>query len=179
MPRYLALVCAALFAAPAVHAQAADSVRHLPAASLREAVAAAPGEQAHALYARMVVDAGAYTVIALRRTADGEAEVHAEWDDVMMIQEGAATLLSGGRVSGGRQTAPGEMRGGRIAGRNAPRARRRGRGNRARRCATPDARRTGAGHHLPGRKGAAGRRAALLTNALYLCAACGCTLVNI
>ncbi|HEX6368275.1 MAG TPA: hypothetical protein VF006_05050 [Longimicrobium sp.] len=114
MPRYLALVCAAMFAAPAAHAQAVDSVRHLPAAALREAVAAAPGEQVRAMYARMVVDAGAYTVIALRRTADGEAEVHAEWDDVMMIQEGAATLLSGGEVSGARQTAPGELRGGRI-----------------------------------------------------------------
>lgn len=116
MPRYLALVCAALFATPAVHAQSADSVRHLPAATLRDAVAAAPGEHARVLNARMVVDAGAYTVIALRRTADGEAEVHADWDDVLMIQEGTATLLSGGEVSGARQTAPGELRGGQIAG---------------------------------------------------------------
>ena len=116
MPRYLVLVCVALFAAPAVHAQGTDSVRHLPAATLREAVAAAPGEAARSMYARLVMDAGAYTVIALRRTADGEAEVHAEWDDVMMIQEGSATLLSGGEVSGGRQTAPGETRGGRITG---------------------------------------------------------------
>lgn len=114
--RRLALLCAALFAAPALHAQAADSVRHLPAATLREAVAAAPGEQARGMYARMMVDAGAYTVIALRRTADGEAEVHAEWDDVMLIQDGAATLLSGGQVSGARQTAPGELRGGQIVG---------------------------------------------------------------
>jgi mannose-6-phosphate isomerase-like protein (cupin superfamily) len=116
MPRYLALVFAALIAAPAAHAQAADSVRHLPAATLREAVAAAPGDQANPLHARMVVDAGAYTVIALRRTGDGEAEVHAGWDDVMMIQDGTATLLSGGEVTGGRQTAPGELRGGRITG---------------------------------------------------------------
>lgn len=116
MPRFFALVCAVLLAAPALHAQAADSVRHLPAAALREAVAGAPGDQANPLHARMVVDAGAYTVIALRRTGDGEAEVHAEWDDVMMIQDGAATLLSGGEVAGARQTAPGELRGGRIDG---------------------------------------------------------------
>lgn len=116
MPRHLAIVCAALLAASAVHAQAADSVRHLPAAVLRQAVAAAPGEQPRALNARMVVDAGAYTVIALRRTADGEAEVHADWADVMLIQEGAATLLSGGQVTGARQTAPGELRGGQIGG---------------------------------------------------------------
>jgi mannose-6-phosphate isomerase-like protein (cupin superfamily) len=116
MPRHLSLVFAALFAASAVQAQAADSVRHLPAGTLREAVAAAPGEPARALNARTVVDAGAYTIIALRRTAEGEAEVHAEWDDVMMIQDGAATLLSGGEVSGARHTAPGELRGGRING---------------------------------------------------------------
>ncbi|HYR09240.1 MAG TPA: hypothetical protein VEQ60_15760 [Longimicrobium sp.] len=116
MPRHLALVFAALFAASAVQAQAADSVRHLPAAALREALTTAPGEPARALNARMVVDAGAYTIIALHRAGDGEAEVHAEWDDVMMIQDGAATLLSGGEVSGARQTAPGELRGGQISG---------------------------------------------------------------
>ena len=116
MLRTVTLVCAALLAAPTLHAQAADSVRHLPAAALAEAITAAPGAQAGPMQARMVVDAGAYTVIALRRTADGEAEVHAEWDDVMMIQDGAATLLSGGEISGARQTAPGELRGGRIDG---------------------------------------------------------------
>ncbi|HEX2076601.1 MAG TPA: hypothetical protein VHG08_02800 [Longimicrobium sp.] len=114
MQRHLLLLCAALFAAPAAHAQAADSVRHLPAATLRDAVAAAPGESGRALYARMMVDAGTYTVIALRRTGDGEAEVHAEWDDVMLMQDGAATLLTGSDVRGARQTAPGELRGGEI-----------------------------------------------------------------
>lgn len=114
MPRHLLLLCAALFAAPAVHAQAADSVRHLSAAALAEAVAAAPGQEGRALHARMMVDAGAYTVIAIRRTADGEAEVHAEWDDVMLMQDGAATLLTGSDVRGARQTAPGELRGGEI-----------------------------------------------------------------
>jgi mannose-6-phosphate isomerase-like protein (cupin superfamily) len=114
MPRHLLLLCTILLAAPAAQAQAADSVRHLPAATLRDAVAAAPGQEGRALYARMMVDAGAYTVIAIRRTADGEAEVHAEWDDVMLIQEGAATLLTGSAVRDARQTAPGELRGGEI-----------------------------------------------------------------
>lgn len=115
MPRHLPLLSAILlFTAPAAHGQAADSVRHLPAATLREAVAAAPGQEGRALHARMMADAGSYTVIALRRTADGEAEVHAEWDDVMLIQEGAATLLTGSAVRDARQTAPGELRGGEI-----------------------------------------------------------------
>lgn len=114
--RHFVLLIASLLAAPAAHAQAADSVRHLSADALAEAVSASPGEQPRALYARMVVDAGAYTIIEIRRTAHGEAEVHAQWDDVMMIQQGAATLQSGGEVRGARQTAPGELRGGEIVG---------------------------------------------------------------
>lgn len=116
MPRLFVLLCLCFITASRGHAQAADSVRHLSAAALRQAVAGTPGEQPRATYGSLVVDAGAYTVIQLRRTSDGEAEVHEEWDDVMMVQEGAATLLSGGQVSGGRQTAPGEMRGGQING---------------------------------------------------------------
>lgn len=114
--RHLALVCIALFAAPAARAQAADSVRHLPADVLAEAVAAAPGEQARTFFARTVADGGAYTILAVRRTADGEAEVHAEWTDVILVQQGTATLLTGGEVHGARQTGPGELRGGQIVG---------------------------------------------------------------
>jgi mannose-6-phosphate isomerase-like protein (cupin superfamily) len=116
MPRLFLLLCLCFITASRGHAQAADSVRHVSAAALRQAVAGTPGEQPRATYGGMVVDAGSYTVIQLRRTSDGEAEVHEEWEDVMVVQEGAATLLSGGEVRGGRQTAPGEMRGGQISG---------------------------------------------------------------
>ena len=116
MPRLFLLFCICFITASRVQAQTADSVRHLSAAALRQAVAGTPGEPPRATYASLVVDAGTYTVIQLRRTSSGEAEVHEEWEDVMVVQEGAATLLSGGEVSGGRQTAPGELRGGRISG---------------------------------------------------------------
>jgi mannose-6-phosphate isomerase-like protein (cupin superfamily) len=43
-------------------------------------------------------------------------EVHAGLDDVMMVESGSATLLVGGTVTGARQTAPGEQRGGSIDG---------------------------------------------------------------
>lgn len=115
MPRFLPLVILLLVAPAAVRAQGADSVQHLSAAALREAVAAVPGESDRSMYGRLVADRG-YTVIALRRTADGEAEIHSEWDDVILVQEGGATLLHGGVVEGGRETAPGERRGGRIGG---------------------------------------------------------------
>lgn len=115
MPRFLPLVVLLLLAPAGVRAQGVDSVQHLSAAALREAVAAIPGEPNRSIHGRMVADQG-YTVIALRRTGDGEAEIHSEWDDVIMVQEGGATLLHGGRVEGGRETAPGERRGGRIGG---------------------------------------------------------------
>jgi mannose-6-phosphate isomerase-like protein (cupin superfamily) len=115
MPRHLVLACMLLLAPAAARAQAADSVQHLSADALRTAVAAVPGEADRSLYVRMVADRG-YTVLAIRRTGDGEAEIHSEWDDVMTVQEGTATLLHGGRVQGGRETAPGELRGGRIDG---------------------------------------------------------------
>jgi mannose-6-phosphate isomerase-like protein (cupin superfamily) len=115
MLRILPVIALLLLAPAAVRAQAADSVQHLSAGALREAVAAAPGEPERSMVGRIVADRG-YTVIALRRTADGEAEIHSEWDDVLVVQEGAATLLHGGTVEGGRETAAGERRGGRIDG---------------------------------------------------------------
>jgi uncharacterized RmlC-like cupin family protein len=115
MPRCLLPACLLLLAPAAARAQAADPVQHLSAAALREAVAAAPGEPERSMVGRMVADRG-YTIIALRRTADGEAEIHSEWDDVILVQEGGATLLHGGTVDGGRETGPGERRGGRIGG---------------------------------------------------------------
>lgn len=115
LPRCLALAAVLLIAPAALRAQAADSVQHLSAASLRDAVAAVPGQPNRSMYGRLVANRG-YTVIALRRTGDGEVEVHSEWDDVMIVQEGGATVLHGGTVEGGRETAPGEQRGGRIGG---------------------------------------------------------------
>jgi mannose-6-phosphate isomerase-like protein (cupin superfamily) len=51
-----------------------------------------------------------------RRSTSGSPEVHDEWIDVIVIQAGRATLLTGGRVQGGAITAPGEHRGGTIVG---------------------------------------------------------------
>jgi mannose-6-phosphate isomerase-like protein (cupin superfamily) len=51
-----------------------------------------------------------------RRVANGSPEIHDDWVDVTLVQAGRATLLVGGRVSGGRLASPGEHRGGTIAG---------------------------------------------------------------
>ena len=50
------------------------------------------------------------------RSADGEVEVHHHWIDFVTVLSGEATLTYGGAVAGAKETTPGEMRGGTIAG---------------------------------------------------------------
>ena len=56
------------------------------------------------------------TLLAARRDAEGLVEVHEHLNDEFVVQAGRASVLVGGQVSGNRQTAPGEWRGGKIAG---------------------------------------------------------------
>ena len=50
------------------------------------------------------------------RDKDGQAEVHADWEDHMFILAGEASLTLGGTVENGKTTAPGETRGDSIKG---------------------------------------------------------------
>jgi mannose-6-phosphate isomerase-like protein (cupin superfamily) len=56
------------------------------------------------------------TLMAVRRTADGQVEVHDRLNDQIVVQSGRATFQVGGRVDGAVATAPGEWRGGRMSG---------------------------------------------------------------
>jgi mannose-6-phosphate isomerase-like protein (cupin superfamily) len=102
--------------APLLRAQASPRPQHIGHEELRAAVTPATGAPAAPLTAKPVCDGGHYTCNALRRTANGEPEVHEAWDDVMMVQAGSGTLLVGGELRGARTTAPGELRGGEIRG---------------------------------------------------------------
>ncbi|MGZ3275179.1 MAG: hypothetical protein ACXU82_18190 [Caulobacteraceae bacterium] len=55
------------------------------------------------------------TMIA-HREADGEVEVHTKLADEIIVRTGHARIKVGGTVSGQRQTAPNEFRGGTITG---------------------------------------------------------------
>jgi uncharacterized protein GlcG (DUF336 family) len=55
-------------------------------------------------------DAPAFKLDAGRRTAPGEAELHAAVTDVMHVVEGHATVVTGGELRDGRDVAPGERR---------------------------------------------------------------------
>jgi mannose-6-phosphate isomerase-like protein (cupin superfamily) len=111
MARIFPMIAAALLAA-AAPAAAPTPAEVVPAARLRASVAATTnGIVSNPAFA----DPAARTVV-VRRDLPGEVEVHAVLNDVGIVQAGTATLLVGGRVEGGRDTAPGEMRGGTIIG---------------------------------------------------------------
>ena len=57
-----------------------------------------------------------YTVSGIKRTAPGQVEIHDHETDIFYITDGEATLVTGGAMVGGKQTAPGQHRGTDIKG---------------------------------------------------------------
>ena len=91
-----AAACLLLAAAPAP-----PTAEVVPAAQLRATVAkTTDGLVFHPAFA----DPAAKTVI-VRRDGPGEVEVNTLLNDVLIAQAGSATLLVGGRLEGGRETA--------------------------------------------------------------------------
>lgn len=90
-------------------------VRHLSGAELsRDLVTAKkPGD----FYAQAVLSKGdRHQVINTIRDSSGQAEVHADWNDHIFVQEGSASFATGGTAVGAVDTAPGERRGTSIKG---------------------------------------------------------------
>jgi len=57
-----------------------------------------------------------HTAMLSVRNRNGEAELHARFADLFYVLDGKATLLTGGTITGSRETAPGEIRGHSIEG---------------------------------------------------------------
>ena len=57
-----------------------------------------------------------YQIINTIRDKDGQAEVHADWNDNLFVQEGEANFVTGGTPVDGKTTAPGETRGTAVKG---------------------------------------------------------------
>ena len=75
------------------------------------------------MYSVRLSGEGGHPVIGIRRTAATRSEVHADFTDVWYVLEGSGTLVTGGLLVGGIETAPGEIRGRSIAGGEVRRAR--------------------------------------------------------
>ncbi len=63
-----------------------------------------------------IEDYGSYKIQLSVRTVSGGAEVHAHWDDVMIVEEGSATLVTGGTAVDSRTGADGETHGTKVEG---------------------------------------------------------------
>lgn len=57
-----------------------------------------------------------FNVQGAHREGPGQVEVHDKETDVLYITDGDATFVTGGEMTGGKQTAPGQMRGTGING---------------------------------------------------------------
>ena len=57
-----------------------------------------------------------YQIINTIRDKDGQAEIHADWNDNLFVQEGEASFVTGGIAIDAKVTAPGEQRGTAIKG---------------------------------------------------------------
>ena len=102
----------ALATAPLL-AQSTDPVVHTTAdlnqreAKLLAAAQANPGGVAFDTFD----DFGSYKTLLVVRVHTGDAELHEQWADQMIITKGTITLVTGGTLLEGHTTAPGETRG--------------------------------------------------------------------
>ena len=95
------------FAGPLCIAQTATSPGVADATIWEKGVPPAPGGRA---------DFGDHVLSISRRSSNGKAEVHKTKSDVMVVQSGSATLVTGGEVVDPVSTGPDEIQGASIKG---------------------------------------------------------------
>jgi len=115
-----ALVLSCLLIPAATTAATTPDADYFSATVLRDSVAGAH-EAPQRTQARLLGDRGRYKYMVIRRDRTGEVEVHARWDDIIIVQDGAGILVYGGNHQGGKEpgpsapgAGPGELRGGEI-----------------------------------------------------------------
>ncbi len=63
-----------------------------------------------------LIKASDLIVMGAHRSGGGEVELHEKETDVFYVVDGAATFITGGKMMGGKVTAPGQLRGTEIEG---------------------------------------------------------------
>jgi quercetin dioxygenase-like cupin family protein len=63
-----------------------------------------------------LVTAKDFTVQGIHRAVPGQVEIHAKETDIFYVTDGEATIVTGGTMVGGRQTAPNQLRGSDVKG---------------------------------------------------------------
>lgn len=91
------------------------SVRHVSGQDLEATMK--KGMTPGAFYSQVMLSKhDGYQIINTIRDKDGQAEIHADWNDNLFVQEGEASFVTGGTAVDAKVTAPGEQRGTSIKG---------------------------------------------------------------
>ena len=89
---------------------AEKTVRHVSGQELGDTMK--KGMTPGAFYSQVMLSKhDGYQIINTIRDKDGQAEIHADWNDNLFVQEGEATFVTGGSAVDAKVTAPGEQRG--------------------------------------------------------------------
>ena len=92
-----------------------NAVRHVTGQELSDTLK--KGMTPGAFYSQILLSKhDGYQIINTIRDKDGQAEIHAEWNDNLFVQEGEASFVAGGAAVDAKVTAPGEQRGTAIKG---------------------------------------------------------------
>jgi mannose-6-phosphate isomerase-like protein (cupin superfamily) len=98
-------------------AQNGGKAEVFPSQQIREHMATLGSQAATSGSAGLTLaDYGSHKLQISVRTSSGGAEIHAHYDDVMIVQEGTATLIVGGAVIDAKANADGETKGTGIQG---------------------------------------------------------------
>jgi len=90
-----------------------SSITFFTDTELRRTIQTAPEEVAGqpGLYSVRLSPPSESPVIGIRRSTPSKSELHANFTDVWYVIDGAATLITGGTIQDGSETAPGEILG--------------------------------------------------------------------
>ena len=105
------ILSAVLAAASAIGASASHEETFASAAELASKV-----QSASHLVAYEIPSVTGRQVLMIRRDETGDAEVHTQLDDTIIVERGTARFRVGGAITGNHQTAPAEWRGGTMTG---------------------------------------------------------------
>ena len=111
-----ALVSAALilFVAPARAGADRSGVTFVRGVTARAQIEKMP--QADGIGLIDYAHSGTHSVLLVRRTRPGQAEVHTALTDVWYVIDGSGTLVTGGNAVAAKTIAPGELRGSGVSG---------------------------------------------------------------
>ena len=112
----ITLAAALAMAAPTIPLSG-DSALVIPAADIKTQLAALAIEAKPTGSAGPILASyGNLLVMLSVRTASGVGELHQHYDDLVIVQQGTATLITGGSLVDPKTTGPGEVRGASVQG---------------------------------------------------------------